>query len=208
MNAASHTLLLALALAGAAAADLPKKAPLTKYTRLWTDSPFTSKPEPPPIGPVANPLEDYALLGVSPVAAGYRVTMINKKQPEERVIIETNRPAEGFKILSVAHKPGDPLGTVVRLESGSTTGTIAFEDKFLTLAPPPAPKAAPQQPPGIPGQPPQPGQPNQPQVRQPRPRVVPPPAPAANQQQQQQQQQPQQPQQQGGSERPDRRGRR
>ena len=33
-----------------AAADLPKKAPITKYTGLWTNSPFTSKPPPPEAG--------------------------------------------------------------------------------------------------------------------------------------------------------------
>jgi hypothetical protein len=48
MKTAPRMLLLALALTGWAAADLPKKAPVTKYSRLWTDSPFTSKPEPPP----------------------------------------------------------------------------------------------------------------------------------------------------------------
>jgi hypothetical protein len=179
MHAAPRILLLALALTGWAAADLPKKAPITKYTRLWTDSPFTSKPPPPEAGQVANPLEDYSLAGVSPVAGGYRVTLLNKKKPEERIIVETDRPSEGFKILGVTRKPGDPLGTVVRMMSGSVTGTVAFDEKLLTLATPPAPKPPPQgAPPGVaPGQPPQPNTAGQ--QRQPRPRVVPPPAPQA-----------------------------
>ena len=70
MPRAFLTLLLAPALAGWVAADLPKKAPITKYAGLWTNSPFTSKP--PPVGPAeaANPLEDYTLAGVSPVTGG------------------------------------------------------------------------------------------------------------------------------------------
>ena len=172
-----HIILLVPALVGWAAADVPRKAPITKYAGLWTNSPFTSKPPPPEAGPVVNPLEDYTLAGVSPVSSGYRVTLLNKKKPEERIIVESDKPREGFKILGVTRKAGDPLGTVVRMQSGSVTGTVAFDETLLTLAPPPA--AKPQVPPGVVpppqlGQPPQPGQ--QP-LRQPRPRVVPPPTP-------------------------------
>lgn len=192
MQSTPSILLIALALTGWAVADLPKKAPISKYTRLWTDSPFTSKPPPPePAGPAADPLADYALLGVSPVTGGYRVTMINKKDPAKRVIVESDRPTGGFKILGVTRKPGDPRGTVVRMSSGSVTGDVAFDESLLALAAPAAPKVAqkPVLPGGAPGinqgaapvQPGQPGQPNQPgqtPVRQPRPRVVPPATPA------------------------------
>ena len=182
MHPALRILLLAPALAGWAAADLPRKAPITKYTGLWTNSPFTSKPPPPEAGPVVNPLEDYVLAGVSPISSGYRVTLLNKKKPEERIVVDSDKPSGGFKILAVTRKTGDPLGTIVRMSSGSVTGTVSFDSALLTLTPPPA--AAPQQlnhPPGV-QPPPQPGQqPAQPALRQPRPRVVPPPPPATPQ---------------------------
>lgn len=182
--------LASLALAGAAAAETPKKAPLSKYTRLWTDSPFTTKPIIEGNKEEVNPLEDYALVGVSPIADGFRVTLMNKKTPDERIYVETGKTVEGFKILEVVKKAGDPLGTVVRMMSGSMTGTVAFDEKLLTLktAAPPAAGGRP----GQPGQPPQPGQPVQPgQMIQPgqpgqvapapqiRPRVVPPPTAGA-----------------------------
>lgn len=183
-------ILILLALTGWAAADLPKKAPITNYTRLWTESPFTSKPPPEVAGPVADPLEDYSLAGVSPVTGGYRVTLLNKKNPTERIIVESDRPSAGFKILGVTRKPGDPLGTVVRMSSGSVTGNVAFDEKLLALAPPAAPaaQAGPKPPqallPGVaPGNPPgvshgaAPVQPGQVPSRQPRPRVVPPATP-------------------------------
>lgn len=162
-----------------AAAELPQKPPLNRYTRLWSDSPFTSKPPPTEQGPQVNPLDDYALIGVSPIGTNsYRVTLINKKQPDDRITVDSNSIRSDFKILGVTRKQGDPLGTVVRMSSGSMIGTVTFDEKLLTLAPPAAP-AAPQ----ANGQPPmpvqvQPGQPGQPQPqpqRQPRPRVVPPP---------------------------------
>ncbi len=170
---------LGLALAGAAFADLPKKAPLSRYSSLWSNSPFTSKPPPAEAGAASNPLDDYALIGVSPIGGtGYRVTLLNKKKPDERITVDSDKPSkDGFKILEVIRKAGDPLGTTVRMNSGSMTGTVAFDTKLLTLAA--APKAAVQPP--QPGQPPVPGQPQpqpaNPNLRQPRPRVVPPPAP-------------------------------
>jgi hypothetical protein len=171
---------------GLASAVLPQKAPLTKYVGLWTNSPFTSRPPPADLGPAVNPLDDYALAGVSPVGSGYRVTLLNKKKPEDRITVDSDNPKCEFKILEVTRKPGDPLGTVVRLSSGALTGTVSFDEKLLTLAAAPVPKGAPKVPPGVvvPGMPLQPGQPaNQPggAARTPRPRVVAPVNPAAGQ---------------------------
>lgn len=164
-----------IALAATASAIPPKPVPSTRYSRLHTDSPFTSKPPPPPPQEQVNPLEDYALGGVSPVTGGYRVTLLNRKNPEERIVIPDN---PDFKILAVQYAVGNPLGTTVRVSTGSKTGTVSFDEKLLTLkaAPPPQqPQQAqqPQMPPGVPGQPaaPAPGAEGQ---RAPRPRVVPP----------------------------------
>lgn len=181
MKPAPRLIFSLLVLTGWAAAEVPKTPPVTKYRSLWTDSPFTAKPPPPGPTEVDNRIDDYALLGVSPIPSGYRVTIVEKKNPEERIVIESDRPKEGFKILAVVRKAGDPLGTTVRLATGAMTGTVAFEDKLLEIKAPPPQQAA-QKPPVLPGQakPPVPGQPPQ---RQPRPRVVPPPAPAQSPQQ-------------------------
>lgn len=144
-----------------------------------------------------NPLDDYALIGVSPISnSGFRVTLINKKKPEDRIMVDSGVTTEGFSIVGIDRKAGDPLGTVVRMKSGSTAGVVKFDEKLLTLAAPPAPQPAVQQP----GQNGQNGQ-QQPQLqagqngqgggRVPRPRVVPPPPTSgAAQQQPVQQQQP------------------
>jgi hypothetical protein len=129
-------------------------------------------------GPIANPLEDYALLGVSPIANGHRVTLINKKQADQRITVETGKTsADGFSIIKVNREAGQPLNTTVLMASGSMQGTVSFDEKLLTIAAPPptapAAQAPGQAPPQIQGQP-APGQTIQ---RQPRPRVVPPPAP-------------------------------
>jgi hypothetical protein len=182
MKAIFRIALATLAAHGLVAADSPKKAPITKYTNLWQNSPFTSKPPPP--GPVeeAPAFEDYSLAGVSPIEGGYRVTLMDKKKPEQRIFIYSDdpNPKHGFKILGVTRKPDEPRGTVVRLSSGSQTGTVTYDDKLMAIA---APKPqAPQQPQAIPGQPmPQPLQPGQMPQRQPRPRVVPPPVPTQGQ---------------------------
>ena len=179
----SHPAFLLLALTGVAMAEVPKKPPLSRYTNLWANSPFTAKPPPPEAGPEINPLDDFALLGVSPIGLisgkeGYRVTLINKKKPEERLTVDSGDAKSEFKILGVVPKPGSPIDTVVKMSSGSLTGTVAFDEKLLAIA-----AQVPKQP--MPGQPPQPGKPipqpgMQPPQRMPRPRVVAPPPPGMN----------------------------
>jgi len=199
----------------AAASELPVEAPLTKYQGLWTNSPFTSRPivVAPEAAPEVNPLEDYALVGVSPVADGFRVTLINRNDPSERIVVDSSRPnpKQDIKILEIDRKPGRPLSTTVKLSMGRSTGTVSFVQELLTLTPPPA--AAPPQPPNAPpGVNPADGQPDQAQAarRQPRPRVVPPPANAQQQgaAQPQQQQGDRQQRLQGARDRADRRNRR
>lgn len=188
------SLLLLLAIAGLDAAELPKKAPLSRYTDLWTKSPFTTPPKTDSGVPEVNPFEDLVLKGVAPIAGGYLITLINKKNPTEAVPpIDTDRPSE-YEVVKIERDPDKPLGTVVYLKKGDMSGTVTYDEK-LSMPKPPATKQGhklpgqpnlpgqPQIPGQIPGQPPQPGQipqpgaqPNQPnQPNQPRARVVPPP---------------------------------
>ena len=169
------SLLLLPALTAVLHAGVPQKLPLNNYSRLWTNSPFTSKPPTFGSGPIANPLDDYALLGVSPIGKGHRVTLINKKQPDQRITVETGKTsADGFSIIKVNRKAGQPLETTVEMASGSMQGTVSFDEKLLTIAAPPpvapAAQAPGQAPPQIQGQAP---------PVQPRPRVVPPPPPSS-----------------------------
>ena len=63
----TRCLLLALiALSSVAHGEVPTKRNINYYQRLWTDSPFTIKPVATNEN-VHNPLEDYVLLGVSPI---------------------------------------------------------------------------------------------------------------------------------------------
>lgn len=117
-----------------AQAAQPEKAPLARYTQLWMESPFTSKPIPPEAGPVFNPLEDYALGGVSPILGGYRVTLLSKKTPGERIIVDSDNPNARFKIVSVQRAPSDPMGTVVHLTTqAGMSGSVAYQEELLTL---------------------------------------------------------------------------
>lgn len=136
----SITVLL-LASNGSIWSDVPKKAPLFTYKELVNNSPFTSKPA--DIGPAdeSNPLDDYALIGVSDIGnSGYRVTLIEKKNPAQRITVDSGSTDGRFKILGVTRKDGEPLATSVQMQSGKDTGTIKFDPSLL--APAAAPKAA------------------------------------------------------------------
>lgn len=176
MKATVVLLILASVVGGMA--DVPRKAPLTKYKKLVEESPFTSKPPPAEVVQEGNPFEDYALCGVSPIAGGYRVTLINKKKTDEQLVVESNVSTgpKGFKILEVKRKEGNPLGTEVKLGSGNQIGTVVFDEKYLALAAAPVNKQA------VPGNRPPTAQPVPQPMPQPggasgnRPRVIPPPS--------------------------------
>lgn len=186
-------ILLTLALitrAVAAPEDLPTKPPVSSYAHLWNNSPFTTKPPDIGQGPEVNPLEDYALGGVSPIAGGHRITLFNRKVPDERIVIDPSTPSS-FRVISINRQTGNPLGTTVRLATAGKEGVVSFDEKLLVLKAAaaqvqPQPQNNGQQIPGqqVPGQPPGENAP-----RQPRPRVVPPPNAGAAQNPQQLQQQ-------------------
>jgi hypothetical protein len=168
----SRNLLIAASLCQFVMAAAPTPIMPNRYSRLVSDSPFTTKP-PPPVAQIAiNPFEDYALGGVTPLEGTYLVTLFNKKKPEERVSIPGN--TLGFKVVEVHPGKEGPLSTSVTISNGSRTGTVGFDEKLLVVKAPPANKQGNGQPgqpgrtPGMPGQPqPQPQNPNptpQPQI--------------------------------------------
>src|SRR5687767_13236607 len=68
--------ILAMILSGSLAfAAAPQKTPLTKYSPLWSNSPFTTKPPPKPQGEDPSVLDDWTLGGVSAVEGGYMITL-------------------------------------------------------------------------------------------------------------------------------------
>ena len=168
---------LFLCLLAVASADVPKKAPYTQYARLWTDSPFTTKPVAGPAGPVSNPLDDYALGGVTQVTGGYSVILLDKKKPDERIRVEPGSSPD-YKVLEVIRKEGYTFNIAVRMSYQGAEKIVEFDDKLLALKAAPLPKQPPRpngQPAPAPTPVPQPapggGGYNGP-GRQPRPRVV------------------------------------
>ena len=127
--------------AGVLSADEPTKRLGSEYRELWLNSPFTTKPPPPTAAPTYNVMQDYVLLGVAPAKDGYIVTMLNRKRPSDpRITVVSNQPSDGFVIKNVIHKKGDPLGTRVLMQRGSSAGEIGFEEKYLVLKSAPKPQ--------------------------------------------------------------------
>lgn len=157
MKTVSLASILALLAAGVAGAEVPKKVPLSTYTNLWNNSPFTNKP--PPVTAVEPPsaFDDWALTGVSQVNGGYLATLHHKKNQGESLVIKPDRvikyladgtaeelkPGESgaFKIDRVEYSKKGWTETMVHLSAGGRTGTVKFDDKALV----PKAAAAPQQ---------------------------------------------------------------
>ncbi len=182
--------------AGLSFGDIPRKAPDSKYSTLWSNSPFTSKPPPAEATQQESALADWTLGGVSKLEDGYMVTLQHKKNAGEYQIIRPRgvqmvKPDEikwldagaagAFKVERVEPGKTGWKDMAVYILAGGKTGVVRFDEKNLT----PKASAAPQgnrpgQQPGKPGAQPVPGQPTPPatggrQPRQPRQRVLPPP---------------------------------
>ncbi|MGB6223311.1 hypothetical protein [Haloferula sp.] len=124
---------LGLSLLASAAA--PAQPTLTRYMKLWTDSPFTTKPE--IIKEDFNPLEDYALGGISKLEDGYYAILLNRKKPDDKIVIYPGEKSD-FEVIDVTWPTGSWKDAVVTVRSGTKTGIVKFEDKLLTLKAAPA----------------------------------------------------------------------
>jgi hypothetical protein len=131
MPEAMKALLLFPFLLAVAAAEVPQKVALTRYIQLWSDSPFTRKPTIEQ-EKESTPLDDYALGGVSPVEGGYFVILLNKKKPDERIVIQPGQPSE-FRVVEVRKGDTGPLATTVVVGAGGKTKALGFDEKLLTL---------------------------------------------------------------------------
>lgn len=132
---------------GHLAGAVPSRPPETRYTKLHQDSPFTSKPIPTGPAEIANPLEDYALGGISRLDGGYYVILFNKKKAGEKIVIRPGADNNQFQVQEVKWSDKSWKETEVVLRSGARTGTVTFEDKFLQVkaaAPAAQKKPAPQ----------------------------------------------------------------
>lgn len=140
---------------GIASAGVPVRRPLEAYRSLWDPgvicSPRVDKPEPPHV----DPLADWQLTGLSELQSGYLVTLANRKNAGEKLVV---RPS-GTEILGVSAKAGPDFkvtrvefakewrDSVVHLDCGGTAAVIRFDEKLpvpaaATAAAPVPPQAA------------------------------------------------------------------
>jgi hypothetical protein len=125
-------------LSGWALSQLPKKAPLEKYSSLWNQSPFTAKPVPVEEISHENPLLNYFLLGISPIGSGYRVTLMEKNDSNKRLYVYSDDEKAPFKIVNVYREPGNPRGTMVEMSAGGASVMMTFREEALVLMTPAA----------------------------------------------------------------------
>src|SRR5262245_15907450 len=111
-----------LGLTGVAFAEAPRKQGLSRYSMLWTNSPFTVKPTEESVQAV-NPLNDWALGGVSEVNGGYYLILMNRKKPTETEIVEPGVES-AFKVLAVRRDPVDYLKTQVQVSYHGESGWV------------------------------------------------------------------------------------
>ena len=124
-------LLIVAGLPSAAMAGSLGKKERRGYSHLWSNSPFTETREvvaPPP----ANPFEHLALAGVAPIPGGYRINLLDRRNPATPILL-SERPE--LRVISVDYSAGNLLQTTVRLSQGGTEGVVTFDPKLLMPRP-------------------------------------------------------------------------
>lgn len=123
------SILLAPISSGAMAGIAEKKAG-RNYSHLWTNSPFT-EPKQEQTKPVQDAFEHYALAGVAPIPGGYRVTLLDRRNPGARIVLPEH---SGFTLISVQYSSQHPLDTTVRLSLDGKEGLVRFDQNLLKPA--------------------------------------------------------------------------
>lgn len=134
------TSILLTALSGGAMGGVVEKKSGASYSHLWTNSPFT-EPKREMVSPVQDPFEPYSLTGIAPIPGGYRVTLLDRRNPEVRIVLPE---AAGLKLVSVQYSAQRPLDSTVRLSLDGKEGLVRFDPNLLKPAGNPGPKNAPE----------------------------------------------------------------
>ncbi len=108
-------------------ASIPCKRNLSEYSKLWTDSPFTINSNIKAEVKKESYFDKYALVGISPTHLGYRVTVIDKQSPMQRIILESHKNNQIFQISSVDYIKNKPLEATVTLTHLSERGVLKFD---------------------------------------------------------------------------------
>lgn len=118
-------------LMGFAVGEAPRKQEVDRYASLWNASPFTVKPSVHP-APDTNPMEDWALGGLSEVNGGYYMILLNRKSPGKAEIV-TPQAESDFQVMSVRRDTNDYLKTQVQVSYQGLAAWIGYDEKLLTL---------------------------------------------------------------------------
>ena len=114
-------------------ADPPKKPRASQYTRLWTNSPFTIKPEAAVVAK-ESPLErDWMIGSIRPSGDGYSVTLINKKDRKDRLRFLPGYPVQGYELLDVEQDSKQSKNSRVKIKKGSQTAWISYDENLIKV---------------------------------------------------------------------------
>jgi len=120
-----------MALPMVALADAPSKKQLSRYSALWTDSPFTTKPQIENKSEAIDALADWMLAGVSSVENGYFVTLMDKRDRSKRIRLAPGLSNNsGIELVSV--NMGESYrDTKVKLRANGQVGELKFDTAAL-----------------------------------------------------------------------------
>lgn len=140
--------------------NIPEGYAATRYESLWKRSPFTLSSITEDQGPTSAITERYTLGAAYTVGADDYVIVVNRSNPQERLVVTKTPNAQGISLVSISYNNTLPDKTTAIIKQGDETGPVNFDPNLIkaaaaasAAAPMPAPQPA-RQPTYTPGAPP------------------------------------------------------
>lgn len=118
---------------GSSSAEPPRKPDFSQFRTLVQRSPFTIRPASRAFAPTSSLEQEWMLGSIRPDGDSWRVTLINKKDREQRIRLIPGFPTEGFELLNVKQDLTEPMESEVEIRKGGQTGRIRYDQKLIQV---------------------------------------------------------------------------
>jgi len=114
---------------------IPEPYPVSRYQRVWEQSPFQL--DAAPVAAVATNrvsfARDYVLVGTIKKGDAYTVYIMNKRTKDVTKVLQDQATSDGFELVSVS--PGDGPGRYSAVvKKNNERATLKYEDMATTQA--------------------------------------------------------------------------
>lgn len=129
------TLLVGITSANVLSAAPPRKPTASQFNILVSRSPFTIKAASDGSQPLSPLEKDWMLGSIRPnvTGGGWSVTLIHKKQRQDRIRFVPGFSPSGFELLEVKQDTAEPMQSRVKVRQGAQEAWIGYDEALIKI---------------------------------------------------------------------------